>query len=131
MLSYVLRRIARLIPTLLVIISIFFAILRLPPGGPLHPEQTPPPALRAHLERLCGLDAPLPLQYLRYLGGLAHGDFGPSLRQRDFTVRELMAQGLPVSVTLGVLALLLALALSVPAGVAAALGRGGLADHGI
>jgi oligopeptide transport system permease protein len=131
MLSYVLRRIAGLIPTLLVIITISFAILRLAPGGPFDQEQTLSPAVRANLERLYGLDAPLPLQYLRYLGGLVRGDFGPSLRQRDFTVRELIGQGLPVSLTLGVLALLLALALGVPAGVAAALRRGGLADHGI
>jgi len=131
MLSYVLRRLAGLIPTLLVIISISFVILRLAPGGPFDQEQTLAPAVRANLERVYGLDAPLPVQYLRYLGGLARGDFGPSLRQRDFTVRELIAQGLPVSVTLGVLALLAAIALGVPAGVAAALARGGPADHGI
>src|SRR5262252_2386623 len=131
MLSYVLRRLAGLIPTLLVIISISFVILRLAPGGPFDQEQTLAPAVRANLERVYGLDAPLQVQYLRYLGGLARGDFGPSLRQRDFTVRELIAQGLPVSLTLGVLALLLAIAVGVPAGVAAALARGGAADHGI
>src|SRR5579862_7049211 len=131
MLSYVLRRLTGLIPTLLVIVSISFVILRLAPGGPFDQEQTLAPAVRANLERLYGLDAPLPVQFGRYLSGLVHGDFGPSLRQRDFTVRELIAQGLPVSLTLGLAALLLAVALGVPAGVAAALARGGTADHGI
>ena len=131
MLSYVLRRLTGLIPTLLVIVSISFLILRLAPGGPFDQEQTLAPAVRANLERLYGLDAPLPLQYGRYLAGLVRGDFGPSLRQRDFTVRELIAQGLPVSLTLGLAALILAIALGVSAGVAAALARGGAADHGI
>jgi oligopeptide transport system permease protein len=131
MLKLALRRIAALIPTLLVIITLSFAIIRLAPGGPFDMEQGVSPAVRANLERLYGLDAPLPVQYLRYLRALAHGDFGPSLRQRDFSVAELIRQGLPLSATLGLCAIVVALIAGIPAGVAAALRRGPVADLGI
>ncbi len=131
MLSYVLRRLAGLIPTLLIIISVSFLILRVAPGGPFDQEQTLPPAARANLERLYGLDQPLAVQYLRYLRGLAHGDFGASLRERDFTVSELIRQGVPVSATLGLAALLLAILLGIPAGIAAALRQHRRTDYGL
>ncbi len=121
---YLVQRTSGLIPTLLVIVSLSFLILRLAPGGPFDQEQGLAPAVRANLERAYGLNDSLPLQYAHYLAGLAHGDFGPSLRQRDFTVRELIAQGLPVSLTLGLVALLLAICIGVPAGIAAALCSG-------
>ena len=129
MLSYALRRIAGLIPTLLVIITVSFCVVRLAPGGPFEQEQTLPPAVRANLERLYGLDQPLTVQYLHYLRGLLRGDFGPSLRQRDFTVSELIAQGLPLSATLGLAAILLAVLSGIPAGIAAALWRNRGADY--
>src|SRR5437763_663645 len=93
MLSYALRRIAGTVPTLLVIISVSFCVVRLAPGGPFAQEQALPPPVRANLERLYGLDQPLTVQYAHYLRGLLRGDFGPSLGQRDFTVSELIAQG--------------------------------------
>src|SRR5262249_48860817 len=105
--------------------------VRLAPGGPFDQEQALPAAVRANLERLYGLDRPLPVQYLRYVGGLLHGDFGPSLRQRDFSVGELIAQGLPVSVTLGLAALAVALLVGIPAGIIAARHRTRGADLGI
>src|SRR2546430_9790897 len=123
MLSYALRRIAGTVPTLLVIISVSFCVVRLAPGGPFAQEQALPPPVRANLERLYGLDEPLTVQYAHYLRGLLRGDFGPSLRQRDFTVSELIAQGLPLSATLGLAAILLAVLTGVPAGVLAALWR--------
>jgi oligopeptide transport system permease protein len=129
MLSYALRRIAGLIPTLLVIISVSFCVVRLAPGGPFDQEQALPPAVRANLERLYGLDQPLTVQYVHYLRGLLRGDFGPSLRQRDFTVSELIAQGLPLSATLGLAAILLAVLTGIPAGIAAALWRNRGADY--
>lgn len=131
MLRYALRRIAGLVPTLLVIITVSFLILRLAPGGPFDQEQALAPAVRANLERLYGLDQPLPVQYARYLTGLLHGDFGASLRERDFTVSELIRQGLPVSATLGLAALLLAVLAGIPAGIAAALTRGRACDYGL
>ena len=131
MLKLALRRIAGLVPTLLVIITLSFAIIRLAPGGPFEQEQALAPAVRANLERLYGLDQPLPVQYFNYLRALAHGDFGPSLRQRDFSVRELIAQGLPLSITLGLCALALAVLTGIPAGIAAALYRSPRTDVGI
>jgi len=129
MLSYALRRIAGTVPTLLVIISVSFCVVRLAPGGPFAQEQALPPAARANLDRLYGLDQPLTVQYAHYLRGLLHGDFGPSLRQRDFSVSELIAQGLPLSATLGLAAILLAVLTGVPAGVLAALWRNRGADY--
>jgi oligopeptide transport system permease protein len=129
MLSYALRRIAGVIPTLLVIVTVSFCVVRLAPGGPFEQEQTLPPAVRANLERLYGLDQPLTVQYAHYLRGLLHGDFGPSLRQRDFTVSELIAQGLPLSATLGLAAILLAVLSGIPAGIAAAVWRNRGADY--
>ncbi len=131
MLRYALRRIGGLIPTLLVIVTVSFCIVRLAPGGPFDQEQTLTPAVRANLDHLYGLDQPLTTQYAHYLGGLLHGDFGPSLSQRDFTVTELIAQGLPVSVTVGLFAVLLALVIGIPAGMAAAIWRDRGADHGV
>jgi oligopeptide transport system permease protein len=128
MLKLALRRIAALIPTLLIIVTVSFAIIRLAPGGPFDEEQGVSPAVRANLERLYGLDQPLPVQYLRYLRALAHGDFGPSLRQRDFTVSELIARGLPLSATLGLCAIAVALMTGIPAGIAAARWRSPGAD---
>jgi oligopeptide transport system permease protein len=129
MLSYALRRIAVAVPTLLVIITLSFALQRLAPGGPFDQEQTLAPAVRANLDRVYGLDQPVAVQYAHYLGALARGDFGPSLSQRDFTVSELIGQGLPLSATLGLAAVLLAILVGIPAGIAAALARGGGADH--
>ena len=131
MLSYALRRIAVAVPTLFVIVTLSFALERLAPGGPFDQEQTLTPAVRANLDRLYGLDRPLPVQYARYLGALARGDFGPSLSQRDFTVSELISQGLPLSATLGLAAVLLAILTGIPAGIAAALARGGAADYAL
>jgi oligopeptide transport system permease protein len=131
MLKLALRRVAALIPTLLIIVTISFAIIRLAPGGPFAEEQGVSAEVRTNLERLYGLDQPLAVQYLRYLRALAHGDFGPSLRQRDFTVSELIARGLPLSAALGLCAIALALITAIPAGIAAALWRGPGADLAI
>src|SRR5438309_6393145 len=94
MLSYALRRIAGFVPTLLVVVTASFFVMRLAPGGPFDQEQALPPAVRANLERLYGLDEPLTLQYAHYLRALVHGDVGASLRERDLTGGDLLPQGL-------------------------------------
>ncbi len=94
MLAYAIRRIAILVPTLLVIITLSFLIIRLAPGGPFDDEQALPPAIKANLEAAYGLDAPLSKQYFRYMVGLLQGDFGPSFKFRDLRVSELIGQGL-------------------------------------
>ena len=125
------RRLLGIVPTLFCIVSASFFIVRLAPGGPFDQEQAIPPQIRANLDKLYGLDQPLGVQYMRYLGALAHGDFGPSFKLRDFSVGELIAQGLPLSLTVGCAAILLALLLGIPLGVAAALRRNTVADYGI
>jgi oligopeptide transport system permease protein len=131
MLAYALRRIALTVPTLLVIVTLSFIVIRLAPGGPFDEEQALPPEIKANLEASYGLDQPLTTQYWRYLRGLAHGNFGPSFKFKDFSVGELIAQGLPVSLTLGLAAVLLAMLLGIPAGVLAATRQNGPLDHGL
>lgn len=121
MLSYTLRRLLGAIPVLFLVVTATFFLMRLAPGGPFDQEQTLTPEIQANLEAAYGLDRPVWVQYGRYLQGLTHGDFGPSFKYRDFTVTELIGQGLPVSLTLGLCALLLAAAIGVPLGILAAL----------
>jgi oligopeptide transport system permease protein len=120
-----------MVPTLFLIVSASFFIVRLAPGGPFDQEQALPPQIRANLDKLYGLDRPLGVQYLHYLQGLAHGDFGPSFKLRDFSVGELIAQGLPLSLSLGCAAILLAVLAGIPLGIAAALRRNTATDYGI
>jgi oligopeptide transport system permease protein len=131
MLAFAMRRIATLIPTLFVIVTLSFIVIRLAPGSPFDEEQALAPEIRANLERAYGLDAPLLVQYGRYLKGLADGDFGPSFKFRDFSVGELIAQGLPISLTLGLSAVLLAVLIGIPLGTLAALRQNRAADFGI
>jgi oligopeptide transport system permease protein len=131
MLRYAVRRIAGVVPTFLVIITASFFIVRLAPGGPFDQEQTLSPQVRANLDKAYGLDRPMAFQYWKYVRGLAHGDFGPSFKQRDFSVTDLIAQGLPVSASLGLAAIALAVLLGIPLGMAAALWRNTAIDHGV
>ena len=77
MLAYAARRLAAIPPTLFVIVTLAFAVVRAAPGGPFDAEQSLPPQVKANLERAYGLDQPLATQYLRYLSAIAHGDFRP------------------------------------------------------
>lgn len=120
MLAYALRRIVGLLPTLFVLVTLSFFVIRLAPGGPFDQEQTLSPAIRANLDAAYGLDQPLPVQYGRYLAGLARGDLGPSFRFKDFRVAELIGGGLPLSLTIGLSAALLAFLTGVPLGAWAA-----------
>lgn len=125
------RRLLGSLPTLFCIVSVSFFVVRLAPGGPFDQEQAIPAPIRVNLDRLYGLDQPLGLQYLHYLEGLLHGDFGPSFKLQDFSVGELIAQGLPLSLALGAAAIGLALLLGIPLGVLAAAKRNSAADFGI
>ncbi|HEY5101616.1 MAG TPA: ABC transporter permease subunit, partial [Steroidobacteraceae bacterium] len=131
MLAYAARRLAAILPTLLVIVTLAFIVVRLAPGGPFDAEQSLPPEIKANLAHAYGLDQPLAQQYLHYLEGVVRGDFGPSLKYRDLSVRDLIAQGLPVSVLLGAAALLVALSVGVALGTLAALRAGSALDHAI
>lgn len=131
MLSYALRRLLQVVPTIFAIVTAAFFVMRLAPGGPFDQEQTLPPEIAANLEAAYGLDQPVIVQYGRYLGGLARGDLGPSFRYKDYRVAELIARGLPVTLTVGFLALLLAVGLGVPLGMLAALRHDGPVDHAV
>jgi len=129
MIGYFFKRLAGAIPTLLIIITATFFLMRAAPGGPFDQEQTLPPEIVANLQSAYGLDQPIWTQYGRYLGSLLHGDFGPSFKYKDFTVTELIAQGFPVTLELGVIAILLALLIGIPLGIYAALRHNLAADH--
>src|SRR5690348_10290182 len=131
MLRYALRRVAGMVPTLLIIITLSFFVVRLAPGGPFDQEQRLPPQVRANLDRAYGFDRPITAQYWSYLRGLAHGDFGPSFKQHDFSVTDLIRQGLPVSSSLGLAAVVLAILTGIPLGVAGALWRRSAVDYGV
>ena len=131
MLGYAVRRIAGTVPTLLILDTLYFFVIRLSPGGPFDQERSLTPEVRANLDHLSGLDRPLGVQYLHYLQGLAHGDLGLSYKLRDESVAGLIAQGLPVSVTVGFAALALAILFGVPLGMWAALRRGGVVDYAV
>lgn len=129
MLTYILRRVATTIPTLFAIVTIAFFLIRLAPGGPFDLERPLDAKIMENLNRIYGLDQPLYVQYGMYLKGIASFDFGPSYIMHDFTVRELFAKGLPVSIRLGMSALILALAVGVTLGVVAALRQNKSADY--
>lgn len=129
MLRYFLTRLAGAVPTLFIIVTLAFFLIRAAPGGPFDQEQALPPEIMANLQSAYGLDRPIWIQYGRYLEGLAHGDFGPSFKYKDFSVTELIGQGLPVTLELGAIAMTLAMALGVPIGTFAALHHNGAADY--
>ncbi len=129
MLGYALKRFLGAWPTLLVLVALAFFLIRLAPGGPFDAERRLPPEVEANLRAAYHLDAPLHEQFLRYLGSIARGDFGPSFQYKDYTVTELIATGFPVSLKLGGLAMLLAVVVGVAAGSVAALRKNRLTDH--
>jgi oligopeptide transport system permease protein len=129
MTRYFLKRLAGAIPTLFIIITAAFFLIRAAPGGPFDQEQALPPEILANLQSAYGLDQPVWVQYGRYLRALAHGDFGPSFKYKDFTVTELIEQGFPVTLQIGTVALMLALAFGIPLGTFAALHHNSAADY--
>ena len=131
MLLYVLRRLLTAIPTMFVIVTLAFFLIRIAPGGPFNQERGLSPEIKANLEAQFGLNDPLWLQYFNYLKNLLHGNFGPSYNLPDFTVGELFANGLPISVQLGSMALALALLVGGGLGIAAALNQNKLGDYAV
>lgn len=127
---FILKRFAEFIPTLFVIITVTFFLVRLAPGGPFDSEKRVPPEVLAQIEAHYHLDRPLLRQYADYLIGLAHLDFGPSFRKPSRTVREWLFLRLPVSIELGLYGLAFALALGLGTGIIASLRHNALLDHG-
>lgn len=131
MLTFVLRRLLAIVPTLFLVVTISFFLIRLAPGGPFDLERPLEAKVMENLNRLFQLDRPLHEQYLLYLSALLRGDLGPSFYYRDFSVAELFAQGLPVSMALGGCAMVVAIIAGVGLGVLAALRRNEAVDYGV
>jgi oligopeptide transport system permease protein len=129
MMAFVARRCLSAIPTLLIVITLAFFMMRLAPGGPFDRERALPVEIERNVLAAYKLDQPLWRQYLDYLSGLARGDFGPSFKYRDFTVAELMANGLPASLQIGGLAMLCAIVFGVGLGTVAALHQNSAVDY--
>ena len=129
MIRYFFTRLAGAVPTLLIIVTATFFLMRAAPGGPFDQEQTLPPEIMANLQKAYGLDQPIWTQYERYLKALMHGDFGPSFKYKDFTVTELIGQGFPVTLQLGMIAMALALSVGILLGTFAALHHNSAADY--
>lgn len=126
---FVVRRLLQAVPTLWVIVTVTFFLVRLAPGGPFQSERDIPAEARAALQAKYGLDQPLLVQYGRYLRNVARFDFGPSYKFPSRTVREIVLGALPVSLELGGLAMLLALLVGIPVGVVAAVRQNTAWDH--
>ena len=131
MFRFVLKRLLGLIPTIFVIITLSFIIIHAAPGGPFSSEKNLPPEVLANIEKKYHMDEPLYQQYFRYLGDLLHGDLGPSFRYKDHDCNELIAAALPVSMSLGAMAMLAAVLLGLTAGTLAALRQNRWPDYAL
>ncbi|MFP4520148.1 MAG: ABC transporter permease subunit [Oceanicaulis sp.] len=129
--AYIVRRILVAIPTILVIITVAFFMMRGAPGGPFDLERPMPEEIRQNLLAAYGMDQPVWRQYLEYLGGLLRGDLGPSLKFRDKDVADIIAEGFPVSATVGLLAMSLAVVIGTVFGSIAALRQNTSADYSV
>lgn len=118
---FILRRLLQMVPVLFLIATLTFFMIRAAPGGPFDAERNVAPEIRRNLELHYGLHRPLWRQYLEYLTHLVRGDLGPSFKYSNRSVNELIGESFPVSAELGLWALLVALAIGLPAGIIAAL----------
>ena len=129
MAKYVCKRVGYAILTIFLISVITFTLMNLIPGGPFLSEKAVTPATQAALEAKYGLDVPKPQQYLNYMNGLLHGDFGESLKQKGRTANDIIFSTFPVSARLGGISILVALVAGVGLGSVAAMCRGKWGDQ--
>ena len=118
-----------MIPTLFLIVTFSFFIMKVAPGGPFSAERNPPPEVLANINKVYHLDEPLPKQYVRYLGNMLRGDLGPSFRYKDYTVNDLIGNTMPNSLILGITALCSALVFGLLVGLISAVKRNSIADY--
>ncbi len=131
MLAYAIKRLFGALPTLFIIVAIAFFMMRLAPGGPFDKERKLSAEVEANLMRAYHLDEPLPQQFVRYVGNLLQGDFGPSFQYKDFTVTELIWGGFPASLKLGGIAMLLATVVGIGLGSWAAMKQNTAIDYAV
>lgn len=120
MAAFLVKRLLSIIATLFVLATITFFLMRVVPGGPFDSDKALPPDIKANVEAKFGLDLPMHIQYLRYLNGLVHLDFGPSFKYMGRTVTEIIGDTLPTSMELGLYSLILAIGLGIPLGILSA-----------
>ena len=131
MLRFALLRILSAIPTLFLVIVLAFMLVHAAPGGPFDAERVLPPEVEANIRAAYHLDEPLQDQFVRYVKGLLRGDLGPSYRYRDYDVSEIIRNAFPVSLLLGSLSLMVAMAVGMSLGLLAALKRNTLLDRAV
>ncbi len=129
--TWILKRVLVAIPTLLVLLTLTFALVRAAPGGPFDSERSLSPAVERAMATAYHLDEPVHRQYLRYMAAILAGDLGPSFQYPGIRVSDLLAAGFPVSFTLGVNALMLALVLGIGIGFYSAVHQGRWQDRGL
>lgn len=129
MLRFIFVRLLSAVPTIFLVVTLSFFMVRIAPGGPFNLERPLEPQVLANLKAVYHLDQPLWAQYLYYLGNVLHGDFGPSYIYKDYTVSELILQALPYSITLGSWALTIAVLGGIVMGVYAALHQNSWPDY--
>lgn len=131
MLTYAIKRLLGALPTLFIIVTVAFFMIRMAPGGPFALERPLPQSIMDNLQAIYHLDEPLFVQYLLYLKNLLAGNLGPSMVYRDFTVAEIIGNGLPVSIQFGGSAILIALGVGALMGSIAALRQNSRTDYSI
>jgi oligopeptide transport system permease protein len=129
MLRYAFKRVLSALPIALIAVTICFFILRLAPGGPFDTDRPLPPNVLANVRAHYNLDLPLIQQYFLYLWGVVRGDLGPSMAFYDFNVSQLLALGLPFSLTLGFTAFVIATVVGILAGMVAAVNQNKWPDY--
>ncbi len=129
MVRFIIRRLVSLIPTLFLIVTFSFFIMKAAPGGPFSAERSVPPEVLANINKVYHLDEPLVKQYVRYLGDMLQGKLGPSFRYKDYTVNELIGNTLPNSLILGITSLCGALFFGLLVGLISAVKRNSFADY--
>ncbi|HEV8696831.1 MAG TPA: ABC transporter permease [Candidatus Limnocylindrales bacterium] len=127
--SYIVRRVLWLIPVLFVVSVITFGLMHAVPGGPFDREKNLRGGVIARLNEKYGLDKPVPEQYVRWVSGLIRLDLGPSYRSENRTVNQILAEGIPRTVQLGLMAFALAVPIGIFLGIVAALGHNRWPDY--
>lgn len=131
MFKFIIRRIFVAIPTLLILITISFALVHSAPGSPFTDDRDVSPEIMKNIEAKYHLDRPIAVQYLYYLKDVVTWDFGPSFKFKDHSINELVNASFPVSIKIGMYAFLFALILGVTAGIIAALNQNTKLDYGV
>lgn len=129
MFKFILKRVLEALPTLFILITFSFFLMRLAPGSPFTSERAYPPEVMANIEAKYHLNEPLHKQYILYLKNLAQGDFGPSFKYKDQSVNDLIASAFPVSFKLGMTAFAFAVLIGIFAGSLAALNQNSRWDY--